>query len=106
LKKYCPTYTDDIIYLGLRELTGDGLQMALEAGAATEGLGVLHYWGARYPGPRIIGLMNRRPEMVWINKKGDAIATRLSSLIWAYVVTLWTGNRAKFLTPFLMSKSK
>jgi fumarate reductase flavoprotein subunit len=71
LKKYCPTYTNDMIYLGLRELTGDGLIMATQLGAATESLGVLHYWGARYPGPRLVNLVNRQPEVVWVNKNGE-----------------------------------
>jgi fumarate reductase flavoprotein subunit len=38
LKKHCPNYGGDTKYLGLKELTGDGLLMAMEMGASTEGL--------------------------------------------------------------------
>jgi len=71
LKKFCPTWTDEIIYLGLKELTGDGLTMATDAGADTASLGILHYWGGRYNGPRLVNRVNRRPDMLWINRNGQ-----------------------------------
>ncbi|MFH1032349.1 MAG: FAD-dependent oxidoreductase [Chloroflexota bacterium] len=71
LKKYCPTYSEDIIYIGLKEVAGDGLQMAIDIGAGTEGLGILHYWGPRFPGTRLVNLLNQRPEAIWINKNGE-----------------------------------
>lgn len=71
LQKYCPGYKSDINYLGLKELTGDGLLMAMEAGAATEGLGLPHYWGGHYMGANSVNLVNQRPEMIWVNKNGE-----------------------------------
>lgn len=71
LKKYCPDYSEDINYFGLKELTGDGLLMAIEIGASTEGLGMPHYWGGHYSGLNEINLINQRPETVWVNKNGE-----------------------------------
>ncbi len=71
LKKYVPDYSENTMYIGLRETTGDGLQMALDVGAGTENLGVLHTWGPRFPGVQLINQLNRRPQMVWINKNGE-----------------------------------
>jgi fumarate reductase flavoprotein subunit len=70
LKKHCPDYGGDTMYLGLKELAGDGLIMAMEAGASTEGLGLPHYWGGHYPGVNAVNLINQRPEAIWVNKKG------------------------------------
>jgi fumarate reductase flavoprotein subunit len=71
LKTYCPKYGGETAYLGLKELTGDGLLMAMEIGAATEGIGLPHYWGAHYSGANIVNLVNQRPEAVWLNKNGE-----------------------------------
>ena len=71
LKKHCPNYGGDTKYLGLKELTGDGLLMAVEIGASTEGLGLPHYWGGHYQGANVINLINQRPETIWVNKKGE-----------------------------------
>jgi fumarate reductase flavoprotein subunit len=71
MQKYCAGYSDDINYLGLKDLTGDGLMMAMEAGAATEGLGFPHYWGGHYKGTNSVNLVNQRPEMIWVNKSGE-----------------------------------
>ncbi len=72
LQKYCPGYSyDDVNYLGLKDLTGDGLLMAIEAGAATEGMGMPHYWGGHYLGANSVNLVNQRPEMIWVNKNGE-----------------------------------
>lgn len=75
LKKYWPGYSKDTIYGGFPELTGDGLQMAAEIGAATEGLGGLHFnynLGYSFKGSRlVVDLTHRRPETVWVNNKGE-----------------------------------
>ena len=49
LKKYYPNYTDDLHLVGLPH-QGDGLQMAIDAGAATEGLGTLLLRGPYFQG--------------------------------------------------------
>ena len=40
LRKYCPWYSEEILYRGLPHM-GDGLIMATQIGAATEGLGMM-----------------------------------------------------------------
>lgn len=71
LKKYCSNYNKETKYFGLKELTGDGLLMAMEVGASTEGLGLPHYWGGHYHGANVINLLNQRPETIWLNKNGE-----------------------------------
>jgi fumarate reductase flavoprotein subunit len=44
LKKYCPSYTEDILSPGCPNM-GEGISMAVEAGADTEGLGTLMWLG-------------------------------------------------------------
>jgi fumarate reductase flavoprotein subunit len=74
LKKYCPDYSEDIntaapIY------NGDGLLMAMELGAANEGLGTLHMGGPRFAGTNShVGAMAQEPDAVWINIKGERFA--------------------------------
>ncbi|MFH1032049.1 MAG: FAD-dependent oxidoreductase [Chloroflexota bacterium] len=71
LKKHCPQFSENTTYVGLKELTGDGLLMATEIGATTEGLGLPHYWGHRYSGSYLVNLVNQRPEAIWVNKNGE-----------------------------------
>lgn len=71
LRQHCPGYGGDTSYFGLKELTGDGLVMAMEIGASTEGLGLPHYWGAHYYGANVVNLVNQRPEAIWVNKNGE-----------------------------------
>ena len=49
LKKYYPHYSENMGDPG-PACAGEGLLMAIEAGAATEGLGVLHISGPRFDG--------------------------------------------------------
>jgi fumarate reductase flavoprotein subunit len=74
LKKYSPWYTDDI--LSPQDYhTGDGLLMALETGANTEGLGQLRMSGPRFHGPRkhakTGGIFCQQPNTIWVNKRGE-----------------------------------
>lgn len=71
LKKYCPADSEGISYSGVPGLTGDGLKMAIEIGAATEGLGLFHYGGPRFVGLRLVGSVNRHPEAIWVNRDGE-----------------------------------
>lgn len=72
LKKYCPLYTNDMTRQGLPNM-GDGLKMATDVGAATEGLGMLHFVGpntAKAP----FNLLNSvvgQPQTIWVNRKGE-----------------------------------
>lgn len=84
LKKYCPDYHDNMERIGVPN-TGDGLLMALELGAATEGLGnmlmgmpsALHPpdLGAKVDTPPDIfqmgiGSVSGDPRTISVNKKG------------------------------------
>lgn len=108
LKKYCPHYHDDMTCGGL-PLTGDGLLMAMEIGAATEGLGLMLLGG---PGPvpkapmlkigsppdiinsPLTGLI-LEPNTLWVNKKGERFAdeaTGFNHFLSSYAVNRQPGN--------------
>ncbi len=89
LKKYLPNYHDTITYDGPPSNTGDGINMAVEIGAATAGLGTANLHGPFLKpksdshalkmdasGPdgspmRItLWLLAWEPEMIWVNKNG------------------------------------
>ena len=83
LKKYCPQYRDNMKCDGLWH-TGDGLLMAMDIGANTEGLGLLLMSGPQIPGkvalvidhepePMKIALMSvaLEPDTLWVNKRGE-----------------------------------
>ena len=71
LKKYFPSYHDNMCYGGFPHVTGDGLLMAIEIGAATEGLGTLMLHPHFYPGPAHINAVAAQPLLVWVNKNGE-----------------------------------
>ena len=48
---------------------GDGLRMAMEAGAATEGLGTLLLRGPYFRGSTQVLTVATEPVTVWVNKK-------------------------------------
>ena len=83
LKKYCPDYRDNMKCDGIRH-TGDGLLMAMEIGAATEGLGLLLLSGPQIPQsvamkigshadgvPEPLMAIALEPNTVWVNKRGQ-----------------------------------
>jgi len=70
LKQYNPSYMENIYLIGLPHM-GDGIQMALEIGADTDGLGILHMTGPGFPSSRILSGMTTEPLTVWVNKKGQ-----------------------------------
>jgi fumarate reductase flavoprotein subunit len=108
LKKYCPHYRDGMTCGGLPH-TGDGLLMAMEVGAATEGLGLLLLGG---PGPVPKAPMMRigsppdiidspltgiilEPNTVWVNKKGERFvdeATGFNHFLSSYAVNRQPDN--------------
>lgn len=71
LRKYCPQYDESIKCFGLPH-KGDGLLMALEAGAATEGLGLLHLeWPHVHRDPgSVLATLAREPYGLYVNKRG------------------------------------
>ena len=86
LKKYCPQYFDGLKSEGGLPLKGDGLNMALEIGADTEGLGSLLINGPHVrnssimkvgdpPYERPVGLASMASEpTLWVNKNGKRFA--------------------------------
>lgn len=85
LKKYCPDYRDNMKLIGIG-YAGDGFRMAMELGAATEGLGVMQLFGPCIDfidrslqlrlgvSPDIFTIpllsMVSEPTVVWVNKLG------------------------------------
>ena len=69
LKKYYPFYSKDLLPVGLRHM-GDGLLLALDVGAATEGLGTLLLRGPYYKGPSDVVTVAMEPNTLWVNKAG------------------------------------
>jgi fumarate reductase flavoprotein subunit len=74
LKKYCPYYTKDLRYFGV-PLRGDGLLMAMEIGANTEGLGALLAHAPYFSGPWhqavVLSVVALEPYTIWVNKRGE-----------------------------------
>jgi fumarate reductase flavoprotein subunit len=89
LKKYCPYYHDNMTYDGPANNTGDGITMATEIGAATDGLGALNLHGPflapKSPAETLeidtkgfdgaplrisLWLLAWEPETIWVNKHG------------------------------------
>jgi fumarate reductase flavoprotein subunit len=73
LKKYCPNYTEDAHVHGI-PLMGDGIVMAREAGAASEGLGNLLSMGPFYKGSLQVGIVSVEANAIWVNKRGERFA--------------------------------
>jgi fumarate reductase flavoprotein subunit len=71
LKKYYPTYHENMKYTGFPHVTGDGIVMAIEAGAATEGLGTLMVHPVLYPKSAHVSIVAAHPYMLWVNKNGE-----------------------------------
>jgi fumarate reductase flavoprotein subunit len=69
LKKYSPYYHENINRIGLPHM-GEGVLMAMEAGAAMEGLGTLHLTGPSFPPSHILSGLSLEPNTVWVNIKG------------------------------------
>jgi fumarate reductase flavoprotein subunit len=82
LKKYCPAYSEDMVHFGMPINFGDGIRMALDAGAAPEGLGLVHAIGPRYAGSNYVAAIVVEPNTVWVNKKGRRFADETLSFRW------------------------
>jgi fumarate reductase flavoprotein subunit len=79
LRKYCPLYTNDISLNGM-PLMGDGLNMAIEAGAATEGLGTILAMGPFFKGSRYVLCTAVDSYSVWLNSNGERFINEDSSI--------------------------
>ncbi len=79
LDKYYSLGTENIYRIGLRHM-GDGLLMATEMGADTEGLGTLQLTGPGFPGYLTLSYLATEPNTIWINKKGERFIDERSGL--------------------------
>jgi fumarate reductase flavoprotein subunit len=71
LKKYLPSYNEGELHrMGIHH-KGDGLRMATEVGAATEGMTVLEMTGQVFPWSRSISPRVMQPHTLWVNKRGE-----------------------------------
>jgi fumarate reductase flavoprotein subunit len=70
LEKHCPDYSENIRSMGIPHM-GDGILMALEIGAASEGLGMLQLQGPVFEGARNGRSICMEPTTVWVNRKGE-----------------------------------
>jgi len=88
LEKHCTFYNrDTVLSHGVRSNTGDGIQMAVEVGAATAGLGHLMLRGPSAPSATAncvkirysesevkeypVSILIREPQTIWVNKNGQ-----------------------------------
>jgi fumarate reductase flavoprotein subunit len=71
MSKYCPEYNNRLPITGIEIAhTGDGIQMAFEAGADNEGLGNLLLCGPCFVGGFGAFHLAIEPTTVWVNKDG------------------------------------
>ena len=70
MKKHYPHYTETLRLYGI-PCKGDGLRMALEVGAATEGLGAVIAMGPLFEGSRYVHVVSMESNTVWVNKHGE-----------------------------------
>jgi fumarate reductase flavoprotein subunit len=74
LKKYYPAYSENLYIMGLPHM-GDGINMAIEAGAKTDGLGKVLGHGPAvaydYPKYGVLWIAASEPNNIWVNKNGE-----------------------------------
>lgn len=82
IRKYYPNYTEVMKCHGLPHM-GDGLKMATEIGAATEGLGILHsagpFVGGSLKGSVNVSALAAEPQTLWVNKRGERFTNEATS---------------------------
>lgn len=107
LKKYCHFYNEKIKNPGLKDVhMGDGLLMAMDIGAATEGLGNLQISGPGFRGesqsplppsfpasaaakePRGLRSIFSDPATIWVNRLGERFMEEACSTVFEMVHAL------------------
>ena len=74
LKKLDPLYNaDEVTIIGMPH-RGDGLLMALEIGAVTDGHVTLEMAGPSVPASMRLSLIAERPNTIWVNVRGERFA--------------------------------
>jgi len=82
MKKYCPDFSEDLVQFGMPINVGDGLRIAVGAGAATEGLGLLQLIGPRFGTSSYIAAVVVEPNTIWLNKRGERFVDESLSFRW------------------------
>ena len=86
LAKYCPFYNPEVAAnQGLKGNTGDGVNMAVEIGAATAGLGNIMFHGPH-------GEPSDRTRFSIVNARGETKVVLIYNLVWE-PETLWVNKR-------------
>ena len=112
LKKYCPYYHDNMTYDGPANNVGDGIMMATEIGAATDGLGAMNLHGPHlrpkspsdtmaldvtgFDGKQLrlsLWLLAWEPNTIWVNKNGQRFVDE------GYSLSFFTFGNAVALQP-------
>jgi fumarate reductase flavoprotein subunit len=81
LKKHYPFYSEGLHAIGLPH-AGDGVRMALEIGAADEGLGNLHLRGPYFQGAMECVVAGMQPTAIWINQNGERYIDEGKAFLW------------------------
>ena len=81
LRKHYADYTEDLISVGIPHM-GNGILMATEIGADTEGLGILHLRGPYFRGPKDIVTVAMEPNTVWVNKRKERYVDESITFNW------------------------
>jgi len=71
LKKYAPGFNEGELFITGMPHKGDGLRMAMEAGADTDGLVTLENMAPFFQGCAHITTLSGRPNNLWLNKNGE-----------------------------------
>lgn len=83
LKKYFPSVKDeDEIYLMGIPHQGDGLTMATEIGADTDGSALLEIASLIFPWSRVVSVTARNPRTLWVNKHGERFVDEAIGFPW------------------------
>ena len=81
LKRYYSDYTEDLCLHGMPNM-GDGILMAMELGAAEEGLGILLLRGPRFAASSYVSVVAEEPNMIWVNKNGERFIDESVACYW------------------------
>ena len=81
LMRHYPFYTEGLQLIGLPHM-GDGLEMGIEIGAATEGLGNLHLRGPYFQGAMEGVVAGMQPNTLWVNKTGERFVDEGKAFYW------------------------
>jgi fumarate reductase flavoprotein subunit len=79
LKTHYPRYTENLRLYGLPNM-GDGLQLASQVGAATEGLGTVLTMGPLFDGSLYLNAVAVESNTLWVNSRGERFMNEASEI--------------------------